>query len=364
LSINVTRSFLPPKEEFQVYLDKIYETNWLTNNGPLLLDLEQKIKDYCNLQNFIFVTNGTIALQLAIKALELSGEIITTPYSYCATTTSILWENCQPVFADINEVDFNINADLIESKITKKTSAILATHVYGNPCDVLKIAEIAKKYNLAIIYDAAHAFNVQLNGKSLLSYGDISTCSFHATKVFHTVEGGAIVINNNQELHEKTLYLRSFGHSHDNDYRNVGINAKNSEFHAAMGLANLPHIKEIISKRKVISDLYDSLLNFSFLYKPQTKEKDFIYNYSYYPILFQNPEVTNLVIKELNNIQVFPRRYFYPSLNTLHYLSHKDSCPISESITQRVLSLPLYPDLPLDNVKEIVEIINRTVNLK
>ncbi len=362
MSINVTQSFLPPKEEFQVYLDKIYESNWLTNNGPLLLELEEKLKAHCNLENFIFVTNGTIALQLAIKALGLSGEIITTPYSYCATTTSILWENCQPVFADINDYDFNIDSALIESKITSNTSAILATHVYGNPCDVLEIAAIAKKHNLAVIYDGAHAFNVKLNGKSLLSYGDISTCSFHATKVFHTVEGGAIVINNNHDLNEKTLYLRSFGHIQDDDYRSVGINAKNSEFHAAMGLANLPHLADIISKRKIISELYDSLLNFSFFYKPKTKQREIVYNYSYYPILFESPEVTNLVINELNKIDVFPRRYFYPSLNTLHYLTRKDSCPISESITKRVLSLPLYPDLPFDIVKQIAEVINRTVN--
>lgn len=359
MSIFVTKSFLPPKAEYQAFLDKIYETNWLTNNGPLLIRLESELQSYLGLKQFIFVSNGTVAIQLAIKALDLTGEIITTPYSYCATTTSILWENCKPVFVDINPKDLNIDAKLIESKITPNTSAILATHVYGNPCDVAAIEAISKKYKIPVIYDAAHAFNVNLNGKSLLSYGDISTCSFHATKVFHTVEGGSVVVNGDASIFEKIKYYRSFGHVNDDDYRSIGINAKNSEFHAAMGLANLPHVKEIIAKRKIVSELYDQFLDFTCLTKPQTSENDFEYNYAYYPVVFENKEVTNNVIAVLAENDIVPRRYFYPSLNTLHYVKSNDSCPISESVSLRVLSLPLYPDLPESEVKRISQIINQ-----
>lgn len=351
---------MPPKEEYQAYLDEIYETNWLTNNGPLLQRLEGKLKEYLDLESLIYVTNGTIALQLAIKALELQGEIITTPYSYCATTTSILWENCKPVFVDINSNDFNINVDLIEAKITENTSAILATHVYGNPCDVEAIERIAKKYNIPVLYDAAHAFGVKLNGKSLLAYGNISTCSFHATKVFHTVEGGSICVNGNEALAEKIWYYRSFGHVNDN-YVSLGINGKNSEFHAAMGLTNLPHVKDIIRQRKDIFEIYDKHLNFDHIFRPYTEQKDFEYNYAYYPVVFENKEVTDEIIAKLKADDVFPRRYFYPSLNTVSYVESTDICPISESVSHRVLSLPLYPGLPASDVIRISDIINKVL---
>jgi dTDP-4-amino-4,6-dideoxygalactose transaminase len=361
LSIFVTKAFLPPKAEYQAYIDEIYKSNWLTNNGPLLQRLEAKLKSHLDISNLLYVSNGTIAIQLAIKALELSGDIITTPYSYCATTTSILWENCRPVFADINPTDLNINAKLIESKITDKTSAILATHVYGNPCDVEAIAAIGKKHNIPVIYDAAHAFNVKLNGKSLLSYGDVATCSFHATKVFHTVEGGAIVVNGNKALFDKLWYYRSFGHVNDN-YESIGINAKNSEFHAAMGLANLPHLDAIIADRKKISERYDSQLSFENLHKPVSLEKDFEYNYAYYPIVLPSETLTAKVIAALKAQDISPRRYFYPSLNKLSYASSQDQCPVSESVSLRVLSLPLYKDLAMNDVDRICQIINKVLS--
>ncbi|MFT5884994.1 MAG: dTDP-4-amino-4,6-dideoxygalactose transaminase [Arcticibacterium sp.] len=361
MSIFVTKAFLPPKAEYQAYIDEIYKSNWLTNNGPLLQRLEAKLKSHLDISNLLYVSNGTIAIQLAIKALELSGDIITTPYSYCATTTSILWENCRPVFADINPTDLNINAKLIESKITDKTSAILATHVYGNPCDVEAIAAIGKKHNIPVIYDAAHAFNVKLNGKSLLSYGDVATCSFHATKVFHTVEGGAIVVNGNKALFDKLWYYRSFGHVNDN-YESIGINAKNSEFHAAMGLANLPHLDAIIADRKKISERYDSQLSFENLHKPVSLEKDFEYNYAYYPIVLPSETLTAKVIAALKAQDISPRRYFYPSLNKLSYASSQDQCPVSESVSLRVLSLPLYKDLAMNDVDRICQIINKVLS--
>ncbi|MGR3809809.1 DegT/DnrJ/EryC1/StrS family aminotransferase [Jiulongibacter sp. NS-SX5] len=359
MSIFVTKSFLPPKVEYQKYLDEVWESHWLTNNGPILQKLEAKLKDFLDYENFLYVSNGTIALQLAIKALELDGEIITTPYSYCATTTSILWENCKPVFADINEHDLNINPELVEGKITEKTQAIMATHVYGNPCDVQSLEKIGQKCNIPVIYDAAHAFGASLNGKSLLAYGDVSTCSFHATKVFHTVEGGSIMCRN-KELFEKLKLYRSFGHVND-DYFTQGINGKNSEFHSAMGLANLPYLEQNIAKRKVVSERYDQLLNFNKLFKPYSKESGFEYNYAYYPVVFESDEVTIRVIENLKKNQIFPRRYFYPSLNKLSYVNSQDVCPISESVVNRVLSLPLYPDLAMEDVDRIIEIINQTI---
>lgn len=357
--INVTKSFLPPKEEYQAYLSGIWEASWLTNNGPLVVELEEKIKAYLDTPYFSFLGNGTIALQIAIKALELKGEVITTPFSYCATTTSIIWENLEPVFVDINPIDLNINADLIEASITDKTSAILATHVYGNPCDVEKIEAIAKKHNLKVIYDAAHAFGVVYKGKSLLNYGDISTCSFHSTKVFHTVEGGSIVCHS-EELFEKVKLLRSFGHILDNYYV-AGINGKNSEFHAAMGLCNLNHLASIISGRKSIFRIYDNLLDWNHLEKPTEKNEDLEYNFAYYPIVLESLEITTKVIEALNNENIFPRRYFFPSLNQLSYLTKYQSCPVSEDISCRVLSLPLYPDLDPIIVEKICEIINSSL---
>jgi dTDP-4-amino-4,6-dideoxygalactose transaminase len=358
--INVVKAFLPPKKEYEAYLDKIWDNHWLTNNGPLLQELEQKLEKKLNSPHLLFVGNGTIALQLAIKALELKGEIITTPYSYCATTTTILWENCKPVFVDINEHDCNINADLIEAKITNNTSAILATHVYGNPCDVVAIENIAKKHGLKVIYDAAHAFGVTVKGDSLLNFGDIATCSFHATKVFHTIEGGAIVCKDD-DLVKNMYLLRSFGHIND-DYQSVGINGKNSEFHAAMGLCNLKYVDGLIQERAELSFLYDALLDFSKIRRPFSKQVDLNYNYAYYPVIFEDDDATVRVIEKLNKEDIFPRKYFYPSLNQLDYVKNTDSCPVSESIVHRVLSLPLYPGLEKDVVNKISKIINETIS--
>jgi dTDP-4-amino-4,6-dideoxygalactose transaminase len=357
--INVTKSFLPPIEEYKSYLNKIWETSWLTNNGPLLIELEEKLKELLAIDNLLFVGNGTIAIQLALKALELKGEIITTPYSYCATTTAILWENCTPIFVDINEHDLNLNPALIEDKITANTSAILATHVYGNPCDVNAMDALSEKYNIPIIYDAAHAFGATLNGKSLLNYGDISTCSFHSTKVFHTIEGGA-VISKRESVINKIALLRSFGHRND-DYKTIGINGKNSEFHAAMGLTNLPYIKTIIEQRKAVSEIYDSILNFNKIVRPFSKDIEFSYNYAYYPIILESKEALLKVERILQENDIFPRRYFYPSLNTLDYIENKVVCPISESVASRVLSLPLYPDLDHEIVKQISNLINQVI---
>lgn len=359
MAINVTKSFLPPIEEYQEIIKGIWENTWLTNNGPLVRKLESQIKEYLNVENFLYVSNGTIALQIALKALELKGEIITTPFSYCATTTAILWENLQPVFVDIEASTYNINADLIEAAITDKTSAILATHVYGRPCDVEKIEKIAKKHNLKVIYDGAHCFGATYKGKSILAYGDVATCSFHATKVFHTIEGGCVICND-ADLNKKLEYYRSFGHKND-DYFMMGINAKNSEFHAAMGLCNLPKVDDIIENRKIISEKYDELLNWGKLAKPSNDIPDFVYNYAYYPVIFESEEILINVTNALKKEDITPRRYFYPSLNQLPYLDFYNPCPVSESYSSRALSLPLYFDLPLADVENIASIINQNL---
>jgi dTDP-4-amino-4,6-dideoxygalactose transaminase len=355
--INVTKAFLPSLDQYVKYLEGIWERCHLTNHGPLVNELEEKLKEYLGTKYFFFVNNGTIALQLAIKALDLKGEIITTPFSYVATTSSIIWENADPIFVDINEKNYTIDADKIEAAITSNTSAILATHVYGIPCDVEKIQYIAQKHNLKVIYDAAHAFGVKYNGQSILNYGDISTLSFHATKLFHTVEGGGVVTND-EELMHRISYMRNFGHKGQEDFWGIGINGKNSEFHAAMGLCVFPHIDKILATRKLLSESYDKYfqelgVNVQRPVLPANIE----YNYSYYPVLFESEKQLLSVRNVLNASYIYPRRYFYPSLHTLPFVKNNYDLPVSQSASARVLCLPLYHELTIEQVKRICSMI-------
>lgn len=355
--VNVTKTFLPPIEEYISYVEKIWESGQLTNQGPLLKEFEAKAEDYLGVENFHFVTNGTIALQVALNALGVTeGEVITTPFSYVATTSSILWERCTPVFVDIEPNTFCIDADKIEEAITEDTKAIMAVHVFGFPCDVEKIADIARRHNLKVIYDGAHAFGAKYKGKSLLSYGDITTCSFHATKLFHTIEGGAIIANN-KDVSVKVELIKRFGHDGD-DHQMLGINAKASEFQAAMGLVMIPYIDSLIGKRKSISNQYTTHLK-SGIRKPGDGEADTVRNYSYYPVILESEEVLLDKLRILSQDDIYPRRYFYPSLNTLPYLQSLQTCPISEDIARRSLCLPLYPDLDDKVVLKICEVLNR-----
>lgn len=353
--IPVTKSYLPPIEEYIKYLNRIWESNQLTNNGPLVQELEEKLKEYLGVRHLFFVSNGTIALQIAIKALDLKGEIITTPFSYVATTSSIVWEGCQPVFVDIDPKTLCLDPDLIEAAITPRTTAILATHVYGIPCDVEKIQSIAERHSLKVVYDAAHTFGVQYLGKSLVSYGDIATLSFHATKLFHTVEGGAI-ITDDDELAHRISYMRNFGHKGQEEFWGLGINGKNSEFHAAMGLCNLPHLPEIIAARKQVSEWYDELLDGSDLVRPLLPEGT-EYNYAYFPVVFPSEAALIKARDRMNEDYIFPRRYFYPSLCDLPYIK-KGSAPVAKSISSRVFCLPLYPGLDHQTVEIIYFMIN------
>ncbi len=350
----VTKSFLPPLGEYEFYIKKIFENGQLTNQGPLLKELEEKLKNFLGVENFHYVTNGTIAIQLALKVLGIEeGEIITTPFSYVATTSSILWERCTPVFVDIEPDNFTIDADKIEAAITPKTKAIIAVHVFGYACNIEKIENIAKKHNIKVIYDAAHAFGSLYKGKSLLSFGDISTCSFHATKLFHTIEGGACIVKD-KAVSDKLELIKRFGHQGDEHFC-LGINAKQSEMNAAMGLANFPYLKEIMSNRKRICDLYDSQLQ-GHIGRPK-KQEDIVYNNAYYPVLFKDEKELLAVFAALNEKQIYPRRYFYPSLNKLPYLKDAASCPISEDITKRIACLPLFNDMTDEKVNLVCDIL-------
>lgn len=353
--INVTKTFLPPFEEYTNILRRAWDKNCITNNGELVQELEQKLKEYLEVKYLLLCSNGTIVLQMALKAYGITREVITTPFSYVATTNAILWENCKPVFVDINDKNFCIDANKIEAAITSETEAILATHVYGLPCDIEKIEAIASKYNLKVIYDAAHAFGCNYKGKSLLSYGDLSTCSFHATKLFHTVEGGCIICND-EETYNKLFLFRQFGHIHD-DYYSVGINGKNSEFHAAMGLCMLTYLQDLISLRKQRFAWYSAALGSIELIRPTYDMSG--YNFSYYPVLFKTESELLKTKKELELNGINPRRYFYPSLNKLSFLKG-EPCPISENISVRVLCLPLFHDLKYDDIARIALIIQKS----
>jgi dTDP-4-amino-4,6-dideoxygalactose transaminase len=355
--INVTKTYLPPLEEYQKYLEKIWENSWVTNNGPLLRELEEKLRDYLGVKHLFYASNGTVVLQIALKALNIKKEVITTPFSYVATTTSLLWENCTPVFADIESSSYTIDPDKIEKLITENTEAILATHVYGYPCNIEKIDVIAKKHGLKVIYDAAHAFGTVYRDKQLCSYGDIATISFHATKLFHTIEGGAIITNDDELAKQIRLY-RSFGHIND-DYFSMGINGKNSEFHAAMGLCLLPRVPEFINRRKELVGVYEKLLDGTGVVRPVTPG-DTNYNYSYYPVILKSEEELLSVRSALQQQDISPRRYFFPSLNTLPYLKG-ERCPVSEDIAKRVLCLPLYYELHPDDIRRVCDIVKKNL---
>lgn len=357
--IPITKPFLPPIEEYQALVADIWQRQWLTNNGPLVNELELKLKEYLNLPHLLYVNNGTIALQIAIKALGLTGEIITTPFSYVATTSSIVWEGCKPVFVDIDDHSLNIDASKIEAAITPQTSAILATHVYGNPCNIEAIAAIAQKHNLKVIYDAAHCFGTMYKGKSIFAYGDISTTSFHATKIFHTIEGGA-VFTQDPELLKKMSFMRNFGHNGPGEFAEIGINGKNSEFHAAMGIVNLKHMAPILETRKKQYQQYQKWFKNTSVRFPGIHSA-IDYNYAYCPIVVDNETITLKLFRALEENWISPRRYFHPSLNTVPIFA-SESCPVSESVASRILCLPLYHTLTQSEIDVVCRIILRTLN--
>ena len=357
--INITKPFLPPIEEYKAYIDQIWERNWLTNNGPLVNELELKLKEHLGVDYLLYLNNGTVALQIAIKALGLKGDVITTPFSYIATTSSIVWEGCKPVFVDIDRETLNIDHQKIEAAITENTSAIIATHTYGNPCNIDAIQSIADKYRLKVIYDAAHCFGTKYKGKTVFAYGDISTTSFHATKVFHTIEGGA-VFTNDAALLKKMAYMRNFGHNGPDNFAEVGINGKNSEFHAAMGLVNLKYIESILESREKQCKRYADWMKYLNVRTIKLTPEASV-NFSYYPVLFDSEAALLKAIELLNGNWIYPRRYFYPSLNNLNYVTSLDT-PVCDEICSKVLCLPVYHSLSMEEIDFICRILLRAQN--
>ena len=362
--INVTKSDLPELEKYVEYLKRIWASRWLTNDGEFLQLLQRKLEEYLGVKNLVLVANGTLALHLALKTLELKGEVITTPFTFATTTNVILWEGLTPVFADIDPETFNIAPDDVERKITDKTSAILATHVYGNPCPVDDLKKIAGKYNLQLIYDAAHAFGVEYKDRSVLNYGDISTLSFHATKVFNTAEGGAIVAKD-EECFQKLKLLINHGIRSEEEVVLPGTNAKMNEFEAAMGLCNLEKIDEKIWLRKRLYERYREQLRGTKGVKFQ-KIIASKYNYIYMPVCFENIEQRDEICSELIKNGIKPRKYFFPLTANFDYFKQKGINLVAKydlkqasDIANRVLCLPLYPDLEMGVVDNIISIVKR-----
>lgn len=364
MKINVTRPSLPPLDEFIPYLKQIWDSRWLTNQGPFHEQFEKELAGYLGVKYISLFTNGTLALITALKALNIKGEVITTPYSFVATAHSLLWTNIKPVFADIEKETLNLDPSKIEEAITSKTTAILPVHVYGNPCDLKAIQDIAKTYKLKVVYDAAHAFGVKIQGQSIMNFGDLSILSFHATKVFNTIEGGAIVCHD-EEMKLHIDNLKNFGYRDETVVEELGINAKMNELISAYGIIQLKYIDQYIFKRKLISKTYREHLKgipgLRFL-----NDFDGVqYNYSYFPILIDEKTFgmnRDDLYFRLQHDNIFGRRYFFPLIsdfpmyNFLPSAAH-NKIPIASRIAEQVICLPIYPDLDLDSVKSIAELI-------
>jgi dTDP-4-amino-4,6-dideoxygalactose transaminase len=362
-SIYVTQPYLPPLEEFLPYLQEIWDNKILTNGGPFHQQLESALCDYLGVAHVSLFSNGTLALITALQALRITGEVITTPYSFVATSHSLLWNGIKPVFVDVDPYTLNIDPQKIEASITPHTTAILAVHCYGHPCDVDAIQKIADTYNLKVIYDAAHAFGVKCHCGSALNHGDLSVLSLHATKVFNTFEGGAIVC---PDLKTKLRIdqLKNFGHAGETNVVAVGINGKMSEFNAALGLLQLKHIDGAILKRKAIDFAYrKGLAGIKGLNCLGDSGED-VANYAYFPILINGeyPITRDELYERMKANGVHPRRYFYPLISEFPMYrgltsSSRDNLPVATRAAEQVLCLPIYPDLPMEIVNEICEFI-------
>lgn len=357
--INVTRTYMPDRAMLDKYIDEIYSSAWVTNNGRLVQELTVRLEEYLGVQNMLLVSNGTFALQVAYKVLGINRQVITTPFSFVATTSTLVWEGLEPVFVDIDPETFCVDPSRIEGSITPDTTAIVPVHVFGNACDVEEIECIAKKHGLKTIYDGAHAFGVQYKGESLLSYGDATTLSFHATKLFHTIEGGAIIFKNKKDL-EKAKLMINFGIAGPDSVIELGINAKMNEFEAAMGLCVLDEMDIILEQRSEIWNRYRDSLKDHVQF--QKRNLQCTNNYSYFPVLFESEERLLEVKAAMDTGYINPRRYFYPSLDTLEYIAPQDLQIVSRDIASRIMCLPIYPGLSINNVENIIKIVSRKRN--
>ena len=360
--IPVTKPYLPNREKLNQYIDGIYERNWLTNNGPLVQELTQRLESYLGVENLLLVSNGTLALQVAYHALGITAadkpEAITTPFTFIATASSLKWQGVGPVFADIDADTWCLDPAKIEDKITVNTKAIVPVHVFGNACDVETIDTIAQKHNLKVIYDAAHAFGVTFKGRSLLSYGDAATLSFHATKLFHSIEGGAIVFKHKEDL-ERAKKAINFGIVGPEEIDCLGINAKMNEFQAAMGLCVLDELENNLTSRSAVWNNYAEALGTQF--QLQKIHPDVQYNYAYFPVVFDTAEQATQVLNTLKENDVIARRYFYPSLDTVNYFQIEDHQPLSKDIASRILCLPLYSGLVVEELNIIISTIKEAL---
>lgn len=363
--IYVTQPYLPPLEEFIPYLKKIWENKWLTNNGPFHQQLEQALCEYLGVDHLALFTNGTIALVTALQTLRITGEVITTPFSFVATAHSLLWNGLTPVFVDIDPITCNLDPEKIEQAITPRTTAIMPVHCYGTPCDVERIQQIADTYGLKVIYDAAHAFGVHYKGSNLLNHGDLSVLSFHATKVYNTFEGGAIVCPD-AKTKQRIDYLKNFGIADEVTVMAPGINGKMSEINAAFGLLQLKHVDAAIALRRGMDVLYRQELSavkgITCLPVPMETDRSF----SYFPILVgsEYPLSRDGLYSRLKEHDIHARRYFYPLITDMPmYRGLPSACqanlPVAESISQQVLCLPIYPDLGEDSQSLIIDIIRK-----
>lgn len=355
--LQVTKAFLPPLAEVVAQLERVWAAGQLTNNGPLVVELEQKLNATLGVERLLSAANGTIALELALVALGVEGPVVTTPFSYVATTSALLWRRCTPVFVDIDPETLCIDPALVETEVSRGSArAVMATHVYGNSCDVERLDALTRA-GVPVIYDAAHAFGCRLKGRSLLAWGDVSTLSFHATKLFHTAEGGALVART-PELYDRLRLVRSFGHVGDEHFC-LGTNGKMSEIHAAIGLVMLGHLAGVLARREAATRRYLQRLAGAAVRFPR-RSPDLEYNYAYFPVIFRSETSQQRVRTALNARGIFPRRYFYPSLNELPYVPNRTPCPVSEDAARTVLSLPLSAELSDAEVDEICEVVHES----
>lgn len=364
--IFVTQPDLPPLEEFIVYLRQIWDGKILTNNGPFHKQFEKELTEYLGVKYLSVFANGTLALVIALRALRITGEVITTPFSFVATTHSLWWNDIKPVFADIEPDYFTLDPDRVESAITQQTTAIMPVHVYGNPCKIDRFQKIAETYGLKLIYDAAHAFGVRINGNSVLNFGDLSILSFHATKVFNTIEGGAIICHD-ERTKKQIDFLKNFGFMNETTVIEPGINAKMNELQSAFGLLQLKHIDENIAKRKDITDYYRKHLKgiegLSFLNDINGVQ----HTYSYFPVIIDYKKygkTRDTVYEELKKHNIFTRRYFYPLISEFPVYrnlisARKENLPVAEKIASQVLCLPIFPDLEFEVIRKITELLQR-----
>lgn len=362
-NVYVTQPYMPPLEEFLPYLEQIWESKWLTNGGPFHQELEKKLADYLGIEHLALFANGTLALVTALQALRITGEVITTPFSFVATAHSLLWNGIKPVFVDIHPETFNLDPEKIEAAITPHTTAILPVHVYGHPCDVERIQKIADTYGLKVIYDAAHAFGVNYKGESLLKHGDLSILSFHATKVFNTFEGGAIICPD-AKIKKRIDDLKNFGYAGEVTVVATGINAKMNEMQAAFGLLQLKHIDKALEKRHVIDVLYreelSSVSGITCLSLPENTK----YNYSYFPVVIEKdyPISREELYKKLRSCGIYARLYFYPLISEFPMYrglpsAAQSNLPVARNVADHVLCLPIYPDLENESIERITSII-------